>query len=40
MQGLDVSAHEECLTADRADENGFVFVYADLHRFSLAACLQ
>jgi hypothetical protein len=29
MQGFDVSAHEECLTADRADENGFVFLSAD-----------
>jgi hypothetical protein len=24
MQGLNVSAHEESLTADHADENGFV----------------
>ena len=24
MQGLDVSAHEESVTADYADENGFV----------------
>jgi len=26
MQGLDVSAHEESLTADHADENGFSFL--------------
>ena len=28
------------LTADYADENGFVSLFADLHRFFLAACFS